>query len=1035
MPVSDIGAIYTPSIYGRTSFPLLHQGDPVFKKTFDGASDEFVGVSSDKIFVANHFFKTGEKLQYSPGTGTSIGITTTSPGNIGFSSYLPGEVYPIVVDKDNIRIALASSLALSNDYVGISTLGFGTVHTLIAEKQNAKCLIAIDNIIQSPISVGGTVGIITFTNTSFTLDTLQGVDLGTVLRVYKGDENEIVKVAAINYTNKEVSVSRGVGVLGTPQIVFTGIITDTAAEILSGGYNIVEDKIYFTDAPLEGTKINLTIPTSEINFPNSSFTYFTGADETNIITGSQCVFYSENPPIQLINGNVYYLIRSANNTFQFAETLFDAFNDNFIQFTTDTGNEFPPGSFQLFLVLPTDNSSFDGRVFLRSNYDGNYVFDDISPQFTGITSEFELTVAGVSTIGISSDNGIVLINNTFQYPESEEAFEYNEVGIGSTGQTFIEFQGSTDTKTYDVNVGGLPRGGIIVSYGVTSGSLYVPQKPANGVVVVSAAGTVSDILIGSPGAGYRTGITSYFVDIYNAEVAGSGAIAIAYPSATTGIITGVDVLNGGSDFLYNGASSTTDTTLNLLDPDGTPIGVAVTSIFETFRGQTVGTNNPGYVLIGSEIIKYTGIDAVAETLTGTVRGQLNTVGALHNSGSTITKYEYHYIAKFDDPAPYDDIPLTGSAAGIGASVSLFVNEFGEIGDIKFTNRGYNYKTGEVLSPSGVLGLSTQTSADELKITINEVAKDDFSAWNIGKLRKLEDLTSKVNGKRTIFTLLEKAIVNGSQVIRRTSLESDLAAGIDLSQNLLVFVNDILQRPDDSYVFLGGSQLEFTEAPPLGSEIKVYFYEGFDGDAEFFQNQTDVEEGDLLILQKDIFGSEPIAQKQRTIQRIESSDTVRTEVYYDRGLSESSSQRRAVQWTKQKSDSIVNGEFISKVRDKLKSGIGSITVLSFDFDVNPGIQTIGITTTDGTFNGFATSIIGINTTAGIGSFVQVGDYVESQYTIDGTKVVSIGASTINIGTLSSGISTIFGPNAYLGITSYSTSPVGINTIPLTFYRFN
>jgi len=55
--------------------------------------------------------------------------------------------------------------------------------------------------------------------------------------------------------------------------------------------------------------------------------------------------------------------------------------------------------------------------------------------------------------------------------------------------------------------------------------------------------------------------------------------------------------------------------------------------------------------------------------------------------------------------------------------------------------------------------------------------------------------------------------------------------------MLVFINDVLQRPGDSYTFLGGSLLEFTEAPPLGSTIKVYFYEGFDGDSEFFQSQT------------------------------------------------------------------------------------------------------------------------------------------------------------------------------------------------------
>jgi len=1034
MPVSDIGAIYTPSIYGRTSFPLRHEGEPIFHKTFNGSNSDIVGISSDRIIVREHFFKTGEKLIYNPGTGTSIGITTTSPGNIGFSSYLPSEVYPIVIDKDTIRVALASSLALSGDYVGITTTGIGTIHTLTTEKQNSKCLIAIDNIIQSPVAVASTVGIVTYTNTSFTLDTLENVRLGTLLKVYSGSNNEIVKVSAINYSSKEVSVSRGIGVLGTPQIIFSGIITQTACEVLAGSYNIVQDKIYFSDAPLEGKKINLTIPTSDVDFADSSFTYFTAADQTNIVTGSQCVFYSENPPVELVNGAIYYLIRSANNTFQFADTLFNSFNDNYIQFTTNSGNEFPVGSFQLFLVLPTENSSFDGRVFLRSNYDGNYVFDDISEQFTGITSSFELNVSGVSTIGISSDNGIVLINSIFQYPEAEESFEYREVGIGSTGQTFIEFKGSLDTKDYDVNVGGLPRGGIIVGYGVTSGSLYIPQKPANGIAVPASDGTISTLILGDPGSGYRTGITTYYITIDNAEISGSGALGIAYPDAVTGIITGVGIVTSGSGYVYNGTSSTLTSDIAELDPDGTLVSVASTSEFEYFRGQLVEANHPGYVLINSEIIKYTGIDVGTGSLTGSVRGLLGTTGSAHTTGDTVTKYEYNYILKFDDPSPYDNIPLTGSAAGIGASVTLKVDEFGEISDLIFTNRGYNYRVGEILRPSGVLGLSTQTSAEELQITINEVAKDEFSAWNVGKLRKLEDLTNKVNGRRTIFTLYEKVQTESGEIIRRTSLESDLASGIDLSYNMLVFINDVLQRPGDSYTFLGGSLLEFTEAPPLGSTIKVYFYEGFDGDSEFFQSQTDVEEGDLLDIQKNIFSGPPIAQKRRTIQRIESSDTVRTEVYNDRGLSDSSSQRRSVTWTPQKADSIINGELIFKDREKLTAGVSSITLLSFDYEVVVGVQTIGITTTDGTFSGISTNIIGINTNSGIGSLVQVGDYIESSYTLGGVKVVSIGASYIDIGSPSLGISTE-SENLYLGTSYYSTSPTGINTIPISFYRIN
>ena len=57
MPVQDIGAIYTPSIFGRTSFPLKHKGDPIFYKKFDAANSAVVSLSQDSIYIQNHFFK------------------------------------------------------------------------------------------------------------------------------------------------------------------------------------------------------------------------------------------------------------------------------------------------------------------------------------------------------------------------------------------------------------------------------------------------------------------------------------------------------------------------------------------------------------------------------------------------------------------------------------------------------------------------------------------------------------------------------------------------------------------------------------------------------------------------------------------------------------------------------------------------------------------------------------------------------------------------------------------------------------------
>ena len=1017
MPVNDIGAIYTPSIYGRTSFPIRHNTEPIFYKTFDGSSSAIVGISSDKITVKEHFFKTGERLTYNPGTGTSIGISSLSPGNIGFTTYLPTTVYPIVVDKDNIRVALAATLAKEGAYVNINNLGIGSVHTLLAEKQNAKSLICVDNIIQSPISVASTVGIVTYTNTSLQLDKLENIKLGSFLRI----NGEIVKVSAINYTTREISISRGTGVMGTPQKNFTGILTTTPTEVLSGNYNIVKDIIYFADPPLEGKKVNLTIPVSDIDFADGSFTYFTGNGD-NIISGSQAVFYSENPPQELITGNVYFLIRSANNTFRFATSLFNAFNGIYIAFSNVSGNEFPVASFQLFLILPNENSSFQGRVFLRSNYDGNNVFDDVSEQFSGITSSFELKTSGISTVGIKSDNGIVLINNIFQYPEFEESFEFREVGIGSTGKTFLDFNGFGDSKTYDVNVKGLPRGGIIVSYGVTSGCNYVPLIPATGYAVVSSAGTISNIYFGDRGSGYRSGISTYYFYVDNGELPGSGGYGTISPDGF-GLIDSFQILSGGSGYTYNGVSTSLTSTISAIDPNGTPIGVGTTSIFEYYRGSPVNALNPGYVKIDNEIIKYTGISNAASQLTGTLRGMLGTSGELHTSGTSVVKYEYYYIVKFDAPSPYDDIPLSGSTSGIGASVSFEVNQNGEIKNLLFTNKGYNYKVGEILTPTGTIGLSTQTQNDKLKISIDEVAKDEFSAWNVGKLRKLNDLSSKVNSTRKVFTLTET--VDGK--IRRTSLEADPGGEIDLSYNLLVFVNDILQIPNESYVFLGGSQLEFSEPPPVGSSVKVYFYEGYPGDAPFFQAQTDVKEGDKLQIQRDIFEVPPLSQFSRTVKRIVSSDTLKTEVYTTVGLSDDSSQRRSISWTPQKSDAIIGGEYISKSRDEWSSGITSITRLSLP--IYSGLTTVGYSTNaSGTFVGVNTNVIGINTNAGIGTLLQIGDYIEGSYVSVGVTIVSIGSSYIDIG--SPGITT-----TYLGDSSYSSSPIGINTIPVRFYRIN
>jgi len=895
MATNEIGSIYTPSLYGRKSFPLQHKGFPIFYKVFDGSNSGTVNLTSDKIFIENHFFKTGEPLKYDVGTGTSIGISSSSPGVIGVSTYLPSIVYPIVLDKDNIRIALASSLAISNQYANMNALGIGTQHSLETFKQNSKCLLTINNIIQSPISIGSTVQLLSYTSSSITVNNLNNIKLGTILRI----NGEIVKVASIDYTTKQLKISRGTGVLGTEITPFTSNLIGSNIQVLSGNYNIIKDILYFDDPPLEDKKITFKVLLDDIIFADSSFNFLT----SSVKTGDQVLLLWANPPKEILTQGYYYLIKNSTNNYSFASSFFDAINKNKILFSDISTNEFDISDFQIIINLPTSENAFTGRVFLKSNYDGNLIFDDISEQFNGISSSFELKNSGISTVGIKSDNGIVLVNNIFQYPEYTEGFSFSEqnnktninfVGFGTTG-----FLG----KSYDINVKGYPRGGIIVSYGNTSGIRYQPLVAAEGIAVISGLGTVQSVTITGKGSGYRSGISTYYVTFEDGDGYGSNALGIA--NIGLGSVTSVTMLNGGSG--YSSGIST-------------------------------------------------------------------------------------YTARFDSPIGYTNLPLTGSISGIGASVSFDIGIYGEVKNLIFTNFGYGYKQDEILTPVGTIGVSTQTNDDKLYITINEVSKDTFSSWNVGILQKLDDLTSQVNGKRKTFVLSETV----DNISRRISLDADSQYEIDLQYNLLIFINDILQIPEKSYTFNRGSKITFSESIPYGSTLKIYFYKGYYNDTISSTDLSRIKEGDSLVLNQDIYGSPPIEEKSRTVKEIINSDVLRTEVYNDIGLSESSSQFRSITWTPQKMDLIIDGIYLTKGRFEQRSGITSFSKIA---------------TYVGVFTGISTNFIGMSTTN-----LLLGDYIEGDYVGTGVTIVSIGSSVVGIGT-----------------TRYSSSPAGTSSTSLSLYR--
>ena len=144
----------------KRAFNIKYGGYQVFERYIDASDEDVVGSSffgletPNAITIPNHFFVSGEQLTYStPGAGTTnIGIGTTNISGIGNTTKLPETVFAIKVDANKIRLTdTAEALAaVPTDYFSITSVGI-RLHTFTATDQNTKCLIAIDNYIQSPV--------------------------------------------------------------------------------------------------------------------------------------------------------------------------------------------------------------------------------------------------------------------------------------------------------------------------------------------------------------------------------------------------------------------------------------------------------------------------------------------------------------------------------------------------------------------------------------------------------------------------------------------------------------------------------------------------------------------------------------------------------------------------------------------------------------------------------------------------------------------------------------------------------------------
>ena len=502
----------------------------------------------------------------------------------------------------------------------------------------------------------------------------------------------------------------------------------------------------------------------------------------------------------------------------------------------------------------TTRSTFQGRVFIRTAeaddsvaYENNYLFDSLSKDFTGIANTFTMTQDESNVVGFSTNNGVLLLNEIFQGP----GVDYNLAEDATT--TKVTFTGTASSVSADLNVGTLPRGGVLVNVGSSEGMGYQPLVAAGGTAVISDTGTVSSVSIANSGSGYRIGIQTVFVGVGTSGATGFPNItAIGTAIVDAGYITSISVTSPGTGYTFE---------------------------------------NPPKVFI-------------------------------------------------DAPTGYENIPLVAAGGstttGVNATIDIKVGLGNSVTDFTIVNTGRNYDIGDVLTvPSNITsfaGIPTTGAPgdfNDFRIIVESVHDDSFTGWTFGQLEVLDDFSPFFDGVKKSFSITKA----GGTV----SLRSAKGSPIRIQDNLIIFINDILQDPGVSFEFKGGSVIDFLEAPKAGDTLKIYYFKGSLTDSVFVDVIETIKEGDKVRLRDDATKSSTfgLEQSNRIVSGIQTSDTFKTIQYFGPGITTDTALERAMTWSKQKDDIVVDGVYVSKARIINESAITPATRI---------IQNVGIGST-------------------------------------------------------------------------------------------
>ena len=551
----------------KTDFDLNYKSIPIYEKAFNPANTNTLNRSTGVFSIDDHFFETGEELIYTPTStligiaATSVGIGTTVVNGTLFTGDIVETGFSTITGIAN-STGLTSGALLFGDGIAANTTitGIQTFNSYFqgdVVSAGATVITGIGN--TSVIKVGS--GIFSGDNTS--LGTVIAIGINSITAstsIVGGDD----RTYFVDNPNWSVTMSN-VSTASTIREVFTtGITTDkmpsrvyairlskdtfkltgtaggsgigfTFTDVGTGNRHKLEMKKKLEKAliTIDGvTQYPLAYTPLTFNLENNGGTTIGAAVSFISLSGISSIKPRDilkvdeefleiqnvgfgtttSGPISgigtvpLINVSRGFVGTSAtsHNDGSEARIFKGAFNivGNKIHFT-----EAPDGKGnndrlnESALSLP--KSTFNGRVYLRQDYAGNTVYDDISLGFNGIGRTFSVYKEGENTLGLEAGSNLVFINDIFQTPDTSNntgnnySFSADEVtGISSVTFTGITRSGSNDIiiSEEDVNQNQIPRGGVVISVASTGGLGYAPLVNAKVKPTIGAGKSISGLL-------------------------------------------------------------------------------------------------------------------------------------------------------------------------------------------------------------------------------------------------------------------------------------------------------------------------------------------------------------------------------------------------------------------------------------------------------------------------------------------------------------------------------------------------------------